>query len=761
MKKLKKGWINLVLINLFLSISVSYVLFAYVFKFISEEDLELQEALLMPKEVLTVLFNHPELKVILPFLPVLLFSGFLYLLRKSIFDLKYDDASKFGVKGEAKFGNPEKLMDGKILVAKQKYGDLNKSLELEDGIILGIVPETKNVLTLGDKTSLATKNVFVAGSSGAGKGQGYVLNNIINNKDESMIVIDPKGENFSLTAQLKRDQGYKVYNVDFRNFEFERYNPLDYVKNDEDAQRISLIMTVNSGLDESYFTERAQKLLAGLISYVKSEFPTKEANMDQINNVYQQYVSDFEVCDKWLSRMPDSHPAKSLLVSVLGDLESVNTRSSVTSSFQAIVSIFRFNRIKRMTAVSDFKFDDFVEEKTIVYVKIPAPSNPYKALTSVFISQMIERFFELGDLDPLGRLKTPIHFMLDEFPNIGKIDSYQETLALCRGYRMYMHTIIQDISQLEDKKLYGKEQTKAILANHSVKIILKIGEQESAEYWSKWFGKTTISYESKSASYSSKGGKTSNVNTQYEQKDLVTSTELMNIDDERAYILLSGHDPIIVQKAWQYLIYPNLLSDNHREPNYLNIRRSLGYLDKPESDLRKHSNDDIIDLFATYNDKNQTESVMNLEEEEQKSESPTVNVPEANEQVATDESVTSESQPKRAFNLENISKDYNLLKKDIEGINNLESMIGEMFGGSEEAIEETSKVNETKGVSVVANDEEIENIETVEATEEIPEVDEPKDVSVVANDEEAEEGEAVEPKDVVEEEPTLENLLKF
>ena len=728
MEKLKKGWINLVLIDLFLSISVSYVLFAYVFKFLSEEELELQDALLMPTEVFTVLFNHPELKVILPFLPLLLFSGFLYLLRKSIFDLKYDDASKFGVKGEAKFGNPEKLMNNKILVAKQKFGNLNKSLELEEGIILGIVPDTKNVLLLGDKTSLATKNIFVNGSSGAGKGQAYVLNNIVNNSTESMIVIDPKGENFSLTAQFKRDQGYKVYNVDFRNFEYERYNALDYVKNDEDAQRVSLIMTVNSGLDDNYFTERAQKLLAGLISYVKSEFPKEQANMTQVINVYQKYVADFKDCDKWMKSMPDSHPAKALLMSVLDDLESVNTRSSVTSSFQGIISIFQFSRIKRMTAVSDFSFDDFVDEKTIVYVKIPAPSNPYKALTSVFISQMIERFFELGDLDPLGRLKTPIHFMLDEFPNIGKIDSYQETLALCRGYRMYMHTIIQDISQLEDKKLYGKEQTKAILANHSVKVILKVGEQESAEYWSKWFGKTTISYESKSASYSSKGGKTSNVNTQYEQKDLVTATELMNIDDERAYILLSGHDPIIVQKAWQYLIYPNLLSDKQREPNYLNVRNSLGYKNEPDSDLRKVSNDDVINKFANYRDNN-------LPVSEQENESSAEDITEVNQQVATEEStennVENGPQPVENLNPEKMSNEYSLLQKEIKEIVSLDDLMSDVFG----------------------NDEKL--------TEDIPGPEEQKDMLPIEEGEEVEGNEAKEPTEDVETEPSLESLIKF
>ena len=596
MKKLKKGWLPITLIMFVSSIAFSYVLLAYLYKFMSKK--EFTETLKMPEEVFNAFYLNEDFKIMVFLIPIVIFMVLMYAIRKAIFIQKYSDASDFGVKGSAKFGDPHKIMNDKVLLANQKYGTLEKSLKLKDGIILGAVPDTKNLLIIGDKTSLNTKNVFVNGSSGAGKGQSYVLNNIINNKNESIIVIDPKGENFSLTAQLKIDQGYKVYNVDFRNFSYARYNPLDYVRNDEDAQKIASIMTSNSGADESYFTERASKLLAALISYVKSEFPAKEANMAKVQEVYQEYVTDIDLCDDWLSRMPNTHPAKKLLESVLSTLTSENTRASVLSSFDSITSIFNFNRIKKMTETSDFKFNDFVEEKAIIYVKISAPTNPYKALTSVFIGQMIDEFFAIGDEDPLGRLKTPVHFLLDEFPNIGRIKGYSETLALCRGYRMYMHTIVQSVTQLQDKKLYGKEQTDSILENHSVKLILKVGGKDTAEYWSKWFGPTTIRYTTKSTSQS-KSGKTTSTNTQYEKKDLVTPEDLMQLDDNKAYLLITGHPPLYINKAWQYVVYPNLLTDKNRELNYLNIRKSLGYTDDPVN-FEEGIDDSLVNIFENY-----------------------------------------------------------------------------------------------------------------------------------------------------------------
>ncbi|MGE6370599.1 VirD4-like conjugal transfer protein, CD1115 family [Planococcus kocurii] len=620
MSKFKKGWLKVAIIAVLMGLIVSYVLIAFLYQFIATEELDLIGAMLQPMGMFNAISGDENLKTIVPFIPLLTIIGSLYLLRASIVDSKYDDASKFGIKGSAKWGTPLAIMDGKVLAEKKKYGDLEKSLELPEGIILGVAENTKYPLILHEKSNLATKNVFVNGSSGAGKGQSYVLPNIINNKSESMIVVDPKGENYALTAQLKRDQGYKVYLVDFRNFEFARYNPLDYVKNDEDAQKVSKIISMNSVGDgkEDFFTERAQKLLAGLISFVKTEYPPEEANMATLIDIYTKHVADANKCEQWLSKMDDEQPAKQLLVSVLADLTSENTRSSVTSSFQSAISIFQLNRVKKMTLTSDFTFDDFPNEKSVVYVKISAPSNPYKPLTSVFFSQMIERFFEIGDQDPLGRLKTPVHFLLDEFPNIGKIDSYQETLALCRGYRIYMHTIVQDVSQLEQKILYGKEVTKAILANHSAKLILKVGENDGAKYWSQWFGKTTISYKSVSSSHS-KSGKTTNTSKQYEQIDLLPSTDLMGMDDEKAYLLLSGHDPIKLDKAWQYKIFPELLTDKKRELNYVNIRKTLGFKEKPVNDVIGFSDsDDDVNLFEKYrNRKNGTvESIVNNSEAE-------------------------------------------------------------------------------------------------------------------------------------------------
>lgn len=590
---LKKGAGKKIFATFLLTLAVTYVASGLLYGIVEMENLG--NAVLDYRGVFEfVLTTDFEFQIIIAAIGILFFGWFLK--QTGIRGKSYSDASDFGIKGTAKWGDPLALTDGKVLSSKSDFSkrDFKKGLKMEEGIVVGKVPDKDRALIIPKKgSSLDTMNVYVNGPSGSGKGQSYVYPNLINIRNESIVVIDPKGENYNATAQLKRDQGYKVYNIDFAEFTEARYNPLDYIKHDEDAQTVSYIIAENSSEEkDGFFKERAQSLLAALLSYVKATYPKEEANMKKVIEVFTEHVSDPEKCDEWMEQMPDNHPAKGLLESVLADLTSPNTRSGVTSSFQSLISIFKFHRIKEMTKSSDFMFDEFQEHKSILYVKMKVPTNPYKALTSIFFNQLIDRLFELGskNVEKYGdpQLDIPIHLILDEFPNIGKINNYENTLSLARGYKIYMHTIVQDISQLQDKKLYGPEATKTIISNHSALLLLKVGEKDGAKYWSDWIGKTTLAYDNKSQSISSKG-KTTSISVAHEQRDLMPANELMSMDNEKAILLLKGQDPVRIEKAWQFELYPNFLFNKNRLPNYLESRKRLGFTDEPVLDKSRES----------------------------------------------------------------------------------------------------------------------------------------------------------------------------
>src|SRR5699024_3815991 len=188
----------------------------------------------------------------------------------------------------------------------------------------------------------------------------------------------------------------------------------------------------------------------------------------------------------------------------------------------------------------------------------------------------------------------------------------ENTLSLCRGYKIYMHTIVQDISQIQDKKMYGPEATKTIISNHSAILILKVGEKEGAKYWSDWLENTTVKYKSESKSIS-RQGKTTNISDVIEGRALLPANELMAMEKDRAYLILKGQNPLKVEKAWQFKLFPNLLFNKKQQPNYNENREKLGYTTAPVEDVE--SEDNIV-YFEEYQ-KNQYQKDITTEVSEE------------------------------------------------------------------------------------------------------------------------------------------------
>lgn len=556
---------------------------------ISEYKSHLYEFADVTQKTMTVLPSYT------PLVLILLFTILICYLVQGILvkDKGYSEADDVGLHGTSKWGNPDELRNGKTLAKKNKsnYGkDLKKNLNMENGYIIGKVPNKKGLAIMHDNTDIDNQNVIILGSSGAGKTQSYVIPNLINVRNKSIIVTDPKGELFELTSQLKRDQGYKTYQVDFVHFKQARYNPLYYVETPLDAQKIANTIITNfekggEGGSGQFFKNSATNILSALIVYVKAEYDRDEANLEKVVEVYDEHVQDEEHFLEWVDTIPKSHPAKALLNSIK-ELTDV-TRKSVTSTLSNGFSLFKLPEVKSMTQTSDFNFEDFIEEKAILYVKLSMEDNTFAPLTSVFFNQMLNIYYQIAQESPDNKLKRKVVFMLDEFANIGKLDNYSRVLATCRSLGLSMHTIIQNKAQLEDRKMYGKDESAAILSNHDTTILLRAKDTDTVT--TKWFsealGDTTIS-QKKNDMTKSKGGISQQIGDNYLKRPLMTPSEIGGLSKNECIVLISGHDPLFLDKAFQGEIYPDLITKKVKingktnyKYNYTDIRKTLGYTD--------------------------------------------------------------------------------------------------------------------------------------------------------------------------------------
>lgn len=539
--------------------------------------------------------------ILLIFLAVLF--GISYLLQGILFDDKgYSEADEVGLHGTAKWGNPNELRNGKMfaknknskykslfpLVKNFRYPEILKNnLELSSGYILGKVPNENKLIVMEDDTEISNMNVLVFGPPGSGKSQSYVIPNIVNVTDKSIIVTDPKGELKDITSQLKRDQGYKVYQVDFLKFKEARYNPLYYVENELEAKTIANTMFTNVNQDgggNSFFKDSATNILAALIIYVKAEYDKEEANMRKVIDVYNEYVQDEEKFNDWVDDFDKSHPAYDYMIAIK-DLTDV-TRKSVTATLNTCFDIFKVPEVQEMTSTSDFNFEDFIDEKSILYVKLSMEDDTFAPLTSVFFAQMISVYMNIAT-DPDSKLSKNntlirrVAFYLDEFANIGKIDKYAKTLSTCRSLGLSIHTIIQNKAQLEKRNMYGQDEAREIISSHDSKLILRADRTDTTttEWISKSIGDTTIS-QKKNDMTKSKGNISKQIGDNYMKRPLMTPSEIATMDNNECLLLVNGCNPLKLEKAFQSKIYPNMLSKktkNGFEYNYDNVRNGLGY----------------------------------------------------------------------------------------------------------------------------------------------------------------------------------------
>src|SRR5690606_28038797 len=110
---------------------------------------------------------------------------------------------------------------------------------------------------------------FLAAPTRSGKGVGIVIPNCLHYRD-SLVVFDPKLENFEITSGYRAANGQQVFlfNPSTKDFTSHRWNPLSYIKRDRHfapggAFSIANILYPTSGKMEGntrFFNEMAQKL---------------------------------------------------------------------------------------------------------------------------------------------------------------------------------------------------------------------------------------------------------------------------------------------------------------------------------------------------------------------------------------------------------------------------------------------------------------------------------------------------------------------
>ena len=431
-----------------------------------------------------------------------------------------------------------------------------------NGTILGRM--NGNIIYQNNDTQ-PNRNVMVVGGPGSFKTQSYVITNVLAETENSQIVTDPKGEVYEMTAEIKARQGYEVHVINFDDMTHSsRYNPLDNITKDSHATEVATKVVDSANADGKkdvwYHAQRA--LLKALILYVIHELPPENRNFGGITDFLQSYSIEKDEngaseLDRVFLDLPLKHPARRAFE--LGFNKSKGEmQGSIIMSLLTTIADFVDEEVTEFTSFSDFHLKDPGRKKMVIYVIIPVMDNGLEGLINLFFSQLFSQLYELG-AENGSKLPQKVDFLLDEFVNLGKFPQFEEFLATCRGYGIGVSTIIQTITQLQDK--YKKEKAESILGNHNVKICLNASNKVTADYFEGLLGKTTVEYETANESTTKSKETSTSVSEgkNYTTRNLLNADEILRLPSDTSIIIFSFRTPIKAKKAFQWELFPKVV----------------------------------------------------------------------------------------------------------------------------------------------------------------------------------------------------------
>ena len=231
------------------------------------------------------------------------------------------------------------------------------------------------------------------------------------------------------------------------------------------------------------------------------------------------------------------------------------TRASIMQTAQTSMAVYQDPLVKKNTAVSDFSLRDLLDpscEVSLYLVLQPNDIDKLRPILRLFVNTMLSKLVRDMKFDTAKDGAKPkkqrLLLMLDEFPQLGKLESIEKTLAICAGYGIKICIVAQSMGQLN--KIYTKDN--AIPGNCHVQIYFTPTLEDgggTARTLSDTLGEKTI--HSFSTSTTGKMGGCSTSTSEIARK-LMTPDEVRRMPADRELVFVAGHRPIYGKKLRYY-----------------------------------------------------------------------------------------------------------------------------------------------------------------------------------------------------------------
>lgn len=413
-------------------------------------------------------------------------------------------------------------------------------LREKEGMLLGVD-------SAGYYVASGFQHALLFAPTGSGKGVGFVIPNLLY-WTHSCIVHDIKLENHGLASGWRSSIGQKCYvwapgDPDGITH---CYNPFDWISTKpgqmvDDVQKLASLILPK----QEFWENEARSLFLGVVLYLIAD-PNKIKSFGEVVRTLRSddVVYNLAVAMDTLGK--HMHPVAYMNLAAFLQKPD-KERGSVVSTLNSAVELWANPLIDTATATSDFNIQMFKKEPTTVFVGLtPDNLKRLQPLMQIFYQQSTEflsRKMPTKD-DPFGVL-----FILDEFPTLGKMDSFMTGIAYFRGYRVRLFLIIQDTQQL--KGIYEDSGMNSFLSNSTYRITFAANNVDTANLISQLCGNKTVKQESISKPQLFSAGSRS-VSVSEVQRALLLPQEVIGLPRDEQIILIESKPPIKSKKIMYF-----------------------------------------------------------------------------------------------------------------------------------------------------------------------------------------------------------------
>lgn len=413
-------------------------------------------------------------------------------------------------------------------------------------------------VSLNNRVSNRNANTLVIGGPGSGKTFLFMLPNILS-LSSSFLINDVKGELLINTGKFLKDNGYKIRVLNIKDMSNTmHYNPFKYIETENDILDFIKCLFDNTNGEskegEAFWRLAEQALDTAIIAFLKYDCREEDQNLPNVLEML-----------RWCDVSEEDENSKSMLDMVFEDLEenlqegedeplslrqykiykkaAGKTAKSILISAMSRLGFLDLTDCKRMFSGKDeMEFEKIGQEKTALYIVNSDTSTTYNFILGMAYSQCLNILSRR--IDSGLRNKYHVQLLMDEFSNGAKIPDFPTILSVVRSRNISCKIIIQSISQL--KKMYKEgDEWETIVDNCDLKLFLGAG-YTSCEWLSKQLDKMTIDVTVYNKTYGRNGSRSENNSRM--GRDLMTTGELMKLDNKLCICIIRGANPMLSNK---------------------------------------------------------------------------------------------------------------------------------------------------------------------------------------------------------------------